>query len=65
MCIAQKLKDLHTKKNINYTFIAKSIGISRQMLYRFMLPKDNKEHRSLKKNKLVALEELLDKLYEL
>ena len=58
MCIAQKLKDLHTKKNINYTFIAKSIGISRQMLYRFMLPENNKEHRNLKDNKIIELENL-------
>ena len=65
MCIAQKLKDLHTKKNINYTFIAKSIGISRQMLYRFMLPENNKEHRNLKKNKIIELENLINKLENL
>lgn len=65
MCIAQKLKDLHTKKNINYTFIAKSIGISRQMLYRFMLQENNKEHRNLKKNKIIELENLINKLENL
>ena len=65
MCIAQKLKDLHTKKNINYTFIAKSIGISRQMLYRFMLAENNKEHRNLKDNKIIELENLINKLENL
>ena len=45
--LKERLKNAKEVYKINYTFIANKIGITRQHLYRWTLPNDNKEHRKL------------------
>ncbi|WP_321995097.1 hypothetical protein [Clostridium butyricum] len=60
MTIAEKLKYIKENYGVEYTFIAKKIGTTYNRLYRFTLPKDNKNWRNLMPEQLKALNNYLN-----
>ncbi|WP_455819150.1 hypothetical protein [Clostridium butyricum] len=61
----ERMKYLHNKKHVNYTYIAEYIGVSKQVLYKWQLPLDDKQHRNIKDEKLEILKLLINKLEEM
>ena len=60
--LKKRLKNAKEEYKINYTFIANKIGVTRQHLYRWTLPNDNKEHRNLSSKRIAMLDDILTKI---
>ena len=60
MTLAEKIKYVKNNYGVTYKFISNKCGINNSHLCKFMLPKDNKQHRNLSDDKLKNLDNYLN-----